>query len=89
MPLTTWSSPQAVFLKKNSPSPYDGVLAPVGYINDLERRSDLATMYKDQLDHNTDCLPELPGIAPPSAGFWEGTAVGAMVISLIWVIIKH
>ncbi len=85
----TLNAQEAIFLKKNNVAPYAGILAPKSYIVDLEHKADLAKMYKDTLDHNTDCLPELPGIAPPSVGFWEGTAVGGAVIFLLEIIFHH
>lgn len=81
---------QALLLKKNDLTPYAGVLAPSSYIKDLEQKAALAKMYKDTLDKNKDCLPELSGFEPStSSGFWEGTILGGMVVGLLAVIFKH
>lgn len=83
------ADPQALLLQKNSPAPYAGLLAPVNYIKDLEQKAALAKMYKQTLDKNTDCLPELSSFEPrnPGTGFWEGALVGIMTSVLVVVIV--
>ena len=82
---------QALLIQKNSPAPYSGTLMPSSYAKDLAQKAALARMYKDQLDKNKDCLPELSSFEPSTtkSGFWEGLIVGAMAAGLVAVIITH
>ena len=82
--VTSTSLGQAILIKRNEISPYDGILAPVNYIKDLEKKAELSDFYKSKLNENTNCLPELPLIElPDSKYFWIGTIVGGTVVIII------
>lgn len=87
----TLKAQQAVLILKNDRAPYSGILMPSSYVKDLEQKAALAKMYKDTLDKNSDCLPELSSFEPPPAGsgFWEGAVVGVLSSVLVFVIIRH
>lgn len=90
MSSTPLRAQQAILLKKNNPAPYAGILAPPGYIKDLEMKSKLASIYKKTIDENSNCLPELSSLEPTSGlTFWEGIVVGSMITGMIAVLISH
>ena len=81
---------QAVSLQKNELTPYAGILAPFGYIQDLERRSALADFYKTELNKNKDCLPELSSFEPPvtnHSSFFLGALAGGAIVAIIALLV--
>ncbi len=86
MSSTSLRAQQAILLGKNSPAPYSGILAPTGYIKDLEMRAVKSDFYKAELTKNVDCLPELSNFEPPPIvykSFFLGIGVGAALTLII------